>query len=414
MLNAHTGLSRRIGVALNINGKAGIKMALRRFVLIIFVGMLAWVVVGCDGEAETTEEPIEEAETDVLISATGEVTPARWAELSFSQGGLVSSLAVAEGDMVAEGDVLIELDPTTFDAAVQEAEAALAMAEANLTRTQAGPSEEEIAQAESQLESVQADLAAAAARRDDIRNGASAAEIAAAEADFAQAQLAHMAAQDQYNHVMQRNNTDWMPGAREDLDIAALNMSAAQSYLDVLQGGDPDQLQIAEAQAWAATAQRDAAQAALDLLLARPLPEDLAIAEAQVDQAQAGLDVATAAREQATMSAPFAGTVTAINIRGSEWVGPGQTVAVLADLSELQVQTTDLNEIDVARVSVGQSATVEFDALSEETVSGTVTRIAPRSAEGAGVNYAVEITLDDIPPQLLWGMTAFVDIHIES
>jgi multidrug efflux pump subunit AcrA (membrane-fusion protein) len=87
---------------------------------------------------------------------------------------------------------------------------------------------------------------------------------------------------------------------------------------------------------------------------------------------------------------------------------------VLADLSALQVQTTDLNEIDVARVAVGNTATVEFDALPEETVAGVVTRIAPRSAEGAGVNYTAIIELDEIPSHLRWGMTAFVDIAVGS
>jgi multidrug efflux pump subunit AcrA (membrane-fusion protein) len=389
-------------------------MALRRYALIALTVVLTLMAVGCGGEPEPTEEPsLGDAATASLISATGEVVPAQFAELSFSQGGLVASLGVVEVDTVAEGDVLIELDPTTFDAAVQEAEAALAMAEASLARTQAGATEEEIAQAESQLESAQADLAAAAASRDDVRNGSSAAEIAAAEADLAQAQLAHMAAQDQYDHVMRQNNTDWIPGAREDLDIANYNMAAAESFLRQMQEGDPDQLQIAEAQLWAATAQRDAAQAALDLLLAQPLPEDLAVAEAQVEQAQAALDAAMAEQAQATMRAPFTGTITALHIRESEWVAPGQTVAVLANLSELQVRTTDLNEIDVSQVTVGNTVTVTFDALPAEVVTGVVTRIAPRSAEGAGVNYTVTIELDELPSALRWGMTAFVDIDIE-
>jgi hypothetical protein len=40
-----------------------------------------------------------------------------------------------------------------------------------------------------------------------------------------------------------------------------------------------------------------------------------------------------------------------------------------------------------------------------------VSRIAPKSTEGAGVNYPVIITLDEIPAALRWGMTAFVDIE---
>jgi hypothetical protein len=42
-----------------------------------------------------------------------------------------------------------------------------------------------------------------------------------------------------------------------------------------------------------------------------------------------------------------------------------------------------------------------------------VVQIAPKSSEGAGVNYTVIVELDRIPDALMWGMTAFVDIQTE-
>ena len=89
-------------------------------------------------------------------------------------------------------------------------------------------------------------------------------------------------------------------------------------------------------------------------------------------------------------------------------------ILVLADLSQLQVETTDLSEIDVAQIVVGDKAKVTFDALVDVVVEATVTRISDRASTGSGVNYRVVLELDEIPSGLRWGMTAFVDIEIDS
>ncbi|MCP4287858.1 MAG: HlyD family efflux transporter periplasmic adaptor subunit, partial [Gammaproteobacteria bacterium] len=85
-----------------------------------------------------------------------------------------------------------------------------------------------------------------------------------------------------------------------------------------------------------------------------------------------------------------------------------------ADLNNLRVETTDLSEIDVAKLQVGFEAEVTFDAFPELTLVGTVTRISPKAAQGSGVNYTVVVELTDIPDGLRWGMTAFVDIDPEQ
>ena len=84
----------------------------------------------------------------------------------------------------------------------------------------------------------------------------------------------------------------------------------------------------------------------------------------------------------------------------------------VADLAHLWVETTDLNEIDAARVALGAAVTVSFDAL-EDIVQGTVVSMAPKASAGSGVNYTVVIELEALPEALLWGMTAFADIEVE-
>jgi multidrug resistance efflux pump len=87
---------------------------------------------------------------------------------------------------------------------------------------------------------------------------------------------------------------------------------------------------------------------------------------------------------------------------------------LLADLDHLQVETTDLGEIDVAQIAVGDVAIITFDALPDVVIEGTITRIAPKAAEGSGVNYAVVLEMSEVPDALRWGMTAFVDIELEK
>jgi HlyD family secretion protein len=113
------------------------------------------------------------------------------------------------------------------------------------------------------------------------------------------------------------------------------------------------------------------------------------------------------------IEAPFAGTVTDVMVDQGEFVAPGQPVIELADLSTLLVETTDLNEIDVARIDVGDKVFVTFDALPGIEIEGTVTDIPARAAEGVGVNFPVQIDLPDVPDGLRWGMTAFVEVPAE-
>ena len=78
----------------------------------------------------------------------------------------------------------------------------------------------------------------------------------------------------------------------------------------------------------------------------------------------------------------------------------------------MRVETTDLNEIDVVQIEVGDLVTLTFDAIPGQEFSGTVSQISPKATEGLGVNYTVIIELDDIPDDARWGMTVFVDINV--
>ena len=85
----------------------------------------------------------------------------------------------------------------------------------------------------------------------------------------------------------------------------------------------------------------------------------------------------------------------------------------LGDLNQLRVETTDLSEVDVARVRAGQTVKVTFDALPNVAIDGRVTSLAPMSTPGqSGVNFIAIVELDRLHPALRWGMTAFVDMPV--
>ena len=144
-----------------------------------------------------------------------------------------------------------------------------------------------------------------------------------------------------------------------------------------------------------------------------PPAEQILAAESRVDQSQFALEVAKASLAQGTLVAPFSGTVVEVDVSTGEYVQSAQQVILIADLEHLQIETTDLSELDVAAVEIGQPATVYVEALDEE-FPGVVTAISPISDTiGGDVVFKVTIQLDEQPPDLLWGMSADVDINVE-
>jgi RND family efflux transporter MFP subunit len=139
-------------------------------------------------------------------------------------------------------------------------------------------------------------------------------------------------------------------------------------------------------------------------------PERRELAQAKLDAANAALDTAKASFSQATLAAPFDGTIIEVDIEPGEIVQPGQVVILLANLDNLQIETTDLSERDIALVKVNQKATVYVEALDRD-FPGRVVKIAPRSNDKNGDTvFKVTVELDQQPDGLLWGMSSEVRI----
>jgi RND family efflux transporter MFP subunit len=141
--------------------------------------------------------------------------------------------------------------------------------------------------------------------------------------------------------------------------------------------------------------------------------EQIDAAQADVDRAQAVVDQLKATLAQATLTTPFSGTVVKVDVAPGETANPGQVLIVVADLSHMRIETTDLSERDIPAVQIGQAANVFIDALNE-SFDGKVVDIDRQSETvGGDVTYKVTIDLDQQPAGLRWGMSAEVTIQTE-
>ncbi len=427
-------------------------------------------------ETAAPTSPLAPAPAGPTVSATGRVVPAQEALLSVAAGGVIEAVLVAPGAAVPAGQVLLQLEGRAQQAAaVAAAEWALAqavyarrqldedpalqaaqalraaetaeqaLADLAQTEPQEAQAHQAVAVAARRLEAAEKALTtltkvpppAARAQADDNlllaahKLNQTLAEIAdvagqlkkyagvtpvAKQLRQALKGLEIVRTQDQlaYNRAQTKVADLQTPPDPTDLAVAEAELRTAQAALEQAQRDLERVLAGPEAGAVAVlTAQRAQGQRDYAIYQNGPDPDEVALADAQVAHAETQLAAAQARLADLELVAPFAGVIAEVYVQPREWLAPGSPVLLLADLDHLQIETTDLGEIEVAQIHTGETAIVTFDALPELELTGTVLRIAPKAEAGTGVNYPVILVLSESPPALRWGMTAFVDIEVE-
>jgi multidrug resistance efflux pump len=350
-------------------------------------------------EPEPESQP--EEETTRVVPATGVVLPYRWAALSFTTAGIVDEVLIQEGEQVEQAQLLVTLEDSDLELAVEQAEAAVDTARAALEQAKAPPREEEIAAAEARLSGAQA-------RLEKLRSGATQEEVTAAKGQLEIAEVALQQAQAAYDEVAWLEEIQELPQALALQQATVEYEIAKANYEALIKGPSAEDIAVAQAEV-------DAARASLAQLRSGARTVDVGVAEARMEEAEVALSQALSALEDAQLSAPFAGTVGSLRVRANEMISAGTTVVMLGDLSEFKVETTDLNEIEIDLVKVGQRVELSFDALPGRSIRGTVVRIAPMAnVEQGGTNFTVTVELEEQDPGLRWGITAFVDIFVEA
>jgi multidrug resistance efflux pump len=318
-------------------------------------------------------------------------------------------------------------------------------AEVRLALVTAEARPEEIAIEESRVALAQAGINQAASSQNVVLAGPTTAEVQAAQAELQAAEAQLLPVRDELDRLRREGNAsaETLTQAQNRFNTAMANVQAAQEKLNEVQAGATSgERRAAGGGVAAAVAQRNAAQAQLDLLLAGARAEQVTLAEAGVAQAKAGqaeaelaiaqaeagvaqaeagvaqaqaaVDVAQDTLDRRVISAPFAGTVANVDANLGEVVNAGVPVAIVADFSAWRVETTDLTELDVVTLAVGFPVEITVDALPGETLPGRVTDIARVSTLTRGdVTYTVAIALEDAAAlPLRWGMTVFVNVNV--
>ena len=366
----------------------------RKLVIIGAVALIAIVVAvlafGGSGSPLSRAQPTATLaavkSTQQVVSAEGTILPISRATLAFKTSGRVGELPAREGTTVKKGDVLAKLDMKLLEAQVNQADAAYTTARIQYERLKAANT---------------ANVQITGATLQKIKAGPTSDELAVAEARAYQAYVTYAQAED----VFQRFG--WIPstaeanirGARDQ--AGAANLTAQAELARVRAGARPEDIAVAQAQ--------------LDLTLG-PGQAEVRTAQAQMDQAKAALDLAKANQSDAVITAPFDGIVALISVDVGQIANPGQQAVQIGDQGKLQVETTDLAEVDVAKVAAGQSVNVSVDAFPGKVFNGTVLRVAQAANEKSGKKvFKVVIDLPGTANSgLRWGMTANVEIVIKQ
>ena len=136
-------------------------------------------------------------------------------------------------------------------------------------------------------------------------------------------------------------------------------------------------------------------------------------AQHQVDQAIASLRDARRGLERTTIVAPMSGKITRLNVEEGETAIQGtlnKDAATLLTISNMSIMETKVkvDETDVARISLGDSAIIQIDAFPDTTFIGKVTEISNSSLKAAGsaaqaadqaIDYEVTIQLVNAPAE---------------
>lgn len=288
-------------------------------------------------------------------------------QISARINGHVIAVNFNENSEVKAGQVLAELDPTDFQNAVQQDEANLDAAEANL--------QSNTINVPVTATSVNTNLAAIAATlsqsKDSVRQSqqqlnANRSAIAQADANYIKAKLDV----ERYTPLVQRDVISKQQFdqavATANANLAALNQAKANAT---------------GAEAAVRMAQDRVVQTTAQLQNAKTAPQQIRIQKARTAQAAAQVEQARATLAQATLNlsycrivAPVNGIMSSKSVQVGQNVAVGQNMATLTSLDDIWI-TANFKETQLNHMRAGQPVTIGVDAYGGRKYDGVVTQI---------------------------------------
>ena len=381
------------------------------------------------------------------INEPGTVAAENNASLSFQEGGAIAHVYVTEGQTVNAGQVLADLSSASLQASVDQANAALAAAQANLDSLQAGTRPEQIAIDQTAVTNAQSSIGA------DVQTAYTAADDAIhnqTDNFFTNPRsnnpifIVPTADTQQVNDIQSRRVametalSQWYVSLNSptgSVSTANTVLSQIQSYLDgvalavndatpnntvtasILSGFKTNlstartEVGVAVTTLTNAEATLATSQNALALAQAGSTPQQIGAQEAAVAQAQAASAAAQVAFHNASLIAPFAGTVQELTAQVGQVVAPGVQLLSLVNNGGLKIQTY-VSETDVSKIAQGDTAQVTLDAFGAGTqFPATVTTVGSAETQVNGTPaYLVELHFTNPQTQVKDGMTG--NVHV--
>jgi len=307
---------------------------------------------------------VERGNLTATIGATGTVRAKQTAVLIWQAAGTVDTVNVKVGDNVPEGFVMAYLAKTSLPQSVIMAEADLATAQSDLDKLL--NSDTSRAQAVIALRDAQVAYDKANNWRNEL-NGRIRVKRIVYKTFFGKTVPV-------IKEYKQHPDETTIAKADEDLALKKAKLDDAQREYDRLTNGNT---------------------------------AEIAASQARVDAAQATLNLSR-------VIAPFPGIVTESYPLPGDQISAGATAFRIDDLSSLLVDV-EVSEVDINNISVGQSATLTFDAILSSEYHGEVVEVASVGNSVSGVvNFTVTVELTDADEFVKPGMTAAVNIVVKE
>lgn len=354
------------------------------------------------------------------VTASGEVRPIQFINLTSEVQGRIEEIYVKEGDAVTKGTPLVKLDPTQLNSST---DAQLAALQASQNDVQVSRSQ--IIAAQNQLSQAEQGLTASRAATDTAQQQVSSARqnVIAAETDVDREQVNLNAASRELKRttdllesgVASRSDYD---SAKDRVEQAQVSLRNAQSRLRSAQ------LAVREAELRVTETKARASQQEVSVRDARRSVETANLtansSQKRAEQQSAVFRGQRTQRDKTLQVAPINGVIANIPSKVGEFAVAGLSTTALmtiADMSSINVEVK-VDETEIDKVEEGQKAKIKVDAFGEKELIGEVIQKTPlavgksQTAGGLSTNinvqeakeFKVVIQLREIPKEVQEGL----------
>ncbi len=376
---------------------------------------------GKDEQEVTTVKVETRPELKSTVTASGEVRPIRFVNLTSEVQGRITEISVNPGDHVTTGQPLVRVDPTQLESS---AEAQAASAQAAISDVQNARSA--VLSAETNVQQAQQSLAASEASLAQSRQAVNTAQTAV---DREEVNLA--TAQRELKRTTELIESG--VASRSEFDAAQDRLKTAQVALNTSKAQlESAKIAVEESKA-RVNQQREAIKSAQNGVT--QAQNSVRTSEARANGQQALLRGQSSQRSKAVTLSPLTGVVVDIPARVGQFAVAGlstTSLMTIADMTTINVEV-NVDETEIAQVEVDQPAKVKVDATGEREIIGRVVQKNPLAVSrsdttGAGLGnrvnvqeakeFKVIIELKDLPDEarnsLKPGMTATATITTKT